>query len=188
MRARSPTLLAGVFLSAACGCGPAYTLSGTFEELRPRPASVIAVVPCTNDTVDMDCPVELRKHIPTFLEKRGYKVMGFEECDTRLREHGITQGGQLLHIDQTTLGDVLGVDHVFYGNVDAVFKKWQPEASNPLRHVWYASASFKLVHIPTGETLWETSVRRKRGKFNTASASIKAAAEYGMRALPECRP
>lgn len=134
-------------LLALCGCsaGPKYLV----KDYSP-PASV-AVLPFTNDTNDVSAPETVRKVWTERLPARGYRPAAPEETDRVLSEKfGITEGGQLNSQTPQKLGEALGVESLFYGNVVSFVDF--PFGFGRKRTV---RAGVKLVDARTGDLLWE---------------------------------
>jgi len=114
------------------------------------PPARIAVLPFANNTVDMAGPEVLRKLAIKKMESKGYILEETDTIDSKLREEGITNAGQLQSITDEELGKLFNVDAVLYGTV--------LEFNYTTLGIYYkraVKARFKLVNTHTGETIWE---------------------------------
>ena len=127
-------------------------VTDAFHEYRPDETSPVAVPLVSNETADMDYPPLARRYLAPGLEERGYSVMPYEECDAKLRQDGITQGGQVALVEPRTLGELLGADFLVLANVESCgIKQMLPWMTKVF------TASFKMVHAPTGKLLWKAT-------------------------------
>jgi len=81
-------------------------------------ASII-VLPFENQTSDMAGPEMLREMIFDGFSKKGYQTLAIKEIDDKLREKGITDGGQLPYISEGVLKEVFGPKLACYGTVES---------------------------------------------------------------------
>lgn len=135
-------------LSFGCaGRRPAAVLSPNFyAKASPR----VAVLPFENQSVDMLAPGQLQGLVTAGLQLRGYNPAPPAMVQQRLRDIGITDGGQLPGFTPQKLGETLQVDGLFYGTVENfVFQN----VGFILRKA--VQLRLKLVLASTGETLWE---------------------------------
>lgn len=166
--------------TALWACAPPVTggVTESFAQYCPAGNAPVVVLPFANETVDMDAPKVLRDAFVKAVQGRGINIVPVETSDATLRENGITQGGQLGGVDPVTLKEILGVDYVFYGNVETFSNK---------NFVIYVSrwvkAGFKLVYTPKGELLWEAGSEAKKREYHfdpTDDDSMKAAMVGGL--------
>ncbi|MBI4802837.1 MAG: DUF799 family lipoprotein [Elusimicrobia bacterium] len=142
-----PLLAAG--LLASCAGREAYLVS---PDLRAAADPRVVILPFDNQTTDVAAPEMLRGFVADRFSKWGYAPFEPAETDARLREIGITDGGQLPSARPAGLAGLFGADLLCYGiledftfqNVGFVVRK-----SVRLR--------LKLVSAATGETLFEAS-------------------------------
>lgn len=78
----------------------------------------MAILPFTDETTSIDGPPMLRTLIYGSLTAAGYRIQPLEETDKLLLSHGLTQGGQLGAADQAELCKWLGVERLFYGDIN----------------------------------------------------------------------
>lgn len=93
--------------------GPAVQAAG--EDWFAGPA---AILPFTDETTSIDGPPMLRTLIHGALADAGYRIQPLEETDKLLLAHGFTQGGQLGAADPAELCKWLGVERLFYGDIN----------------------------------------------------------------------
>ncbi len=77
-----------------------------------------AILPFTDETTSIDGPPMLRTLIREALAASGYRLQTSEETDNILLSHGMTQGGQLGAADQAEICKWLGVERLFYGDIN----------------------------------------------------------------------
>ena len=166
--------------AALWGCAPRFTggITESYAQYCPAAGAAIAVLPFANDTADMDAPGVVRAAFIEGVQARGISMVPIEVTDEKLRENGITQGGQLHGVDPQTLKEVLGVDYVFYGNVETFSSK------NIMVYVSrWVKAGFKLVYTPKGELLWDAGGEAKEREYHmdfTDDDAMKAAMVQGL--------
>lgn len=132
------------------GCAerrPAAVLSPDFyAKASPR----VAVLPFENQSVDMLAPGELQGLVIAGVRRRGYNPAPLNMVQQKLKDIGITDGGQLPGFAPQKLGETLQVDGLFYGTVENfVFQNVGFVLRRAVR------LRLKLVLASTGETLWE---------------------------------
>jgi len=104
--------LAG-FLLSGCAVKPEF-LSKPYNA-----PPTIAVLPFANDSNNVDAPVFMQKLAADGLESGGYSVVPVAEVNDKLREAGITVGGQLASRTPQELARITGASAVLYGTVKA---------------------------------------------------------------------
>ena len=91
----------------------AWVMSGDLKN-----ASVI-VLPFENQTTDLAGHTMLREMIVDKFSKWGYHTLEIKEIDEKLKENGITDGGQLPYINEDTILKLFGPKIACYGTVEA---------------------------------------------------------------------
>ena len=81
-------------------------------------AGSAAILPFTDETTSIDGPPMIRTLIRESLTAAGYRMQPLEETDDLLLAHGMTQGGQLGAADQAEICKWLGVERLFYGDIN----------------------------------------------------------------------
>ena len=81
-------------------------------------AGSVAILPFTDQTTSIDGPPMLRTLIREALSDAGYRIQPLDETDKLLFSHGFTQGGQLGAADQAEICKWLGVERLFYGDIN----------------------------------------------------------------------
>jgi len=110
-----------------------------------------AVLPFANETNDVGAPEVIRKLLFEIAAGHHYALQPLEETDRRLREDlQITDGGQLELATPSGLGDALGVQTLFYGDV----LEWK-KVTTGFYNIVSVKARFKLVDAATGAVRWE---------------------------------
>jgi hypothetical protein len=156
-----------IVLSAAtvflCGCAvkPKY--------LAPdyRAPQILALLPFSNQTNDLDAPEMIRQLFFQMLPQRGYQSLPFAEIDEALKKNGISEGGQLRAIQPQELGKQLGVDALWYGDIiDFDYINVGYYQNRKVR------IACKLIDTATGAVLWEDdqSVSTKNVALNAREA------------------
>ena len=102
--------LAGILL-AGCAVKPEFVR-------KPwSPPPTIAVLPFANESNSIDAPVFMQKLAADGLTAGGYTVLPIKDVNDRLREAGITVGGQLASKTPQEIAQITGASAVLYGNV-----------------------------------------------------------------------
>ena len=112
----------------------------------------IALLPFENYSNDVSAPGLLREEVSKRFLRRGYVPLDTAETDEKLRNIGITDGGQFAAVKSTDVGAALGVDLLCYGTLeDFTFQN--------LGFVMRKSVRLRLriVSAATGETLFEAA-------------------------------
>jgi hypothetical protein len=152
----SALILVSVLLSAS-GCGGR-------KEIRPEPSPVVlptgprvAVAPMENMSNDLSASDILRDAFVEGVARKGFAVVPVDESDRILRETlGISYGGQLPTTSPEEVCKALGVEAVFYGDVQE-FSKTTTGFFNSST----VAASFRM-YRNDGSLLWEGSDRQVR--------------------------
>ncbi|PIU83815.1 MAG: hypothetical protein COS68_02000 [Elusimicrobia bacterium CG06_land_8_20_14_3_00_38_11] len=124
------------------------------------PPQIIAVLPFNNQSVDLDAPVIMRYLFNKRLSAVGYNTIPLDEIDEKLREMGITDGGQLAATTPKELGEKLNADGLIYGDV--------LEFKYTTLGFYYArtvQANFKLFDSKNEKLLWEDERKVSNKKF-----------------------
>lgn len=140
---------AGLALVSAIVCGCA----GYKQYLKQgfSPPETIAILLMDNYTTDLDGPAIVRYWFDQRItEKKGYRTLPLEEVESKLKELGITDGGQLGSVTLGQLGEKLGVSAVVYGDLLNFDYK-----TTGFLNVRKVKARFKMMDCKTGEVLWE---------------------------------
>ncbi len=117
---------------------------------RANPVYKVAVLPFYNVTNDVDGPEMVRGLFASRLGRRHYSSLPLKEVDRKLsQEFGITLGSQLELTTASELGEVLGVDALFYGYL-LDFNHITTGVFNEKK----VRAGFKFVDAKSGTVLW----------------------------------
>ncbi|MDO8446376.1 MAG: DUF799 family lipoprotein [Deltaproteobacteria bacterium] len=136
-----------------------------------NPIKRVVLLPMRNDTNDVGGPDVVRSKMEAVLRDRGYNVKPVKESDQILRDQmGINLGGQLDMTTPQKLGEVLGVEGVFYGTLMDF-----EDTTAGVYNVKKVRAKFKFINTMTGDTIWERglgvkSEMRMSGGIGTATA------------------
>jgi hypothetical protein len=157
---RAPLLVAAVavsFLLLAVGCGGSKAVRPEAPPAVLPSGPAVAVAPMENKSNDLSASDIIRDAFVAGVGRRGYAVVPVAESDRRLRETlGISYGGQL---PSTTPGEVcraLGVEGVFYGEVQE-FSKTTTGIYNSVT----VAAAFRF-YGKDGALLWQGNDRQVR--------------------------
>ena len=156
----------GILCACASG-GDAYLVS---PNLRASADPRVAVLPFNNQSTDITAPEYMRKLSGERFAKWGYSPAAFEDTDEKLKNIGISDGGQLPSVTPARLGAVLGTELLCYGDVeDFTFQNagFVVRKSVVLR--------LKIVSASSGETLFEASGAGKDMKFYLDKEEAKKA-------------
>jgi len=157
------TLLAIALLS--CGC-PDST-KPTARHAKPFPGSA-ALLPFNNHSNSLVGPVLIRKLLEDMLSGSSLELQDPAETDESLRALAITDGGQLGSVTPQKLGEKLGVEALFYGElVDFSYTNVGVLSKRSVK------ARLKLVDAKTGETLWAAEKERVNSKAGLSADAIK---------------
>jgi hypothetical protein len=129
------------------------------EEPPPaRPAGpAVAVAPMENKSNDLSASDIIRDAFVAAVERRGYAVVPVAESDRQLRETlGISYGGQLPATTPVEVCRALGVEGVFYGEVQE-FSKTTTGIYNSVT----VAAAFRL-YGKDGALRWQGNDRQVR--------------------------
>ncbi len=153
------------------GCSAKKNVKQTYLSL-----SAVAVLPFNNYTTDMDGPAMARYWFDKRIhEKKGYNTLPLADVDSKLKEMGITDGGQLGSATPQKLGETLNADALIYG--DLLEFAYQTTGFLNVRKV---RAKFKMVDAKTGNVLWENE---GKGSTSKTSFSSSDAIKSGIKAL-----
>lgn len=128
-----------------------------------RAPSRVAVLPFDNQALDLLAPEQLRRMAEDGLRRRGYAPLPASTVDDKLRELGITDGGQLPALTPQKLGETLGVEGLFYGTVEEFLFQ---DLGFLLRRI--VKVRLKLFSASTASELWEDT-----GEGATVLAAVK---------------
>ncbi|MDD5761413.1 MAG: DUF799 family lipoprotein [bacterium] len=152
----SALVLVSVLLSAP-GCGGS-------REVRPEPAPVVlptgprvALAPMDNRTNDLSGSDIIRDAFAEGAARKGFAVVPVAESDRILRETlGISYGGQLPTTSPEEVCKALGVEAVFYGDV----QEWS-KTTTGIYNSSTVAAAFRM-YRKDGALLWEGNDRQVR--------------------------
>jgi len=149
------------------GCaGSKYLKSDpTFKE-----PITIAVLPFENETMDLAAGELARLFFFLGMQEKGYKVLGYTETDSILKDLGITEGGQLPSISPEELHTKLGVEGLLYGTlIDAEY------STKGITKKKKATVSIKL--LKNGASVWEDQRSVSEGGIGNILNPLAALAE-----------
>lgn len=158
--------------AAACGRAAHKTATRSANQLGSRR---VAVLPFDNQSVDLAGPGIVRGLVTSRLADLGYQPLGADEVDAKLRELGITDGGQLKTLTPKDIGKALGVEGLFYGTL---------EEFNFTNVGFYLSrvvrVRLRLVSADTGEALWENTGQDASRELHVKEGKAKKAFVRGV--------
>lgn len=147
-------------LLPGCGGNKAVKEGGASAGAEPAPAPKgprLAVAPMENKSNDLDASEIIRKAFVEQIARQGWNVMPTDESDRLLREGlGISYGGQLGATSPAEVCGAVGVDGVFYGEV----QEWLKTTAGVYNSIAVA-ASFRL-YRKDGSLAWEGKDRQTR--------------------------
>ena len=129
---------------AAVGAAPA----GATVWFSPK----MAVLPFSDETTSMEGPEMVRGLVYDALKEGGYDVMSLEETDNILRNHSITQGGQLGIAADADLCKWLGVERLFFGDITTF-----NEVMAGLYNKREIKGQFSLWDLKAGAQVWTSA-------------------------------
>ena len=152
----SALVLVSVLLSAS-GCGGR-------KEVRPEPSPAVvpagpkvAVAPMENKSNDLSASDIIRDAFVEGVARKGYAVVPVAESDRILRETlGISYGGQLPSTTPEEVCKALGVEAVFYGEV----QEWS-KTTTGIYNSSTVAAAFRM-YRKDGALQWEGNDRQVR--------------------------
>ncbi len=152
-----PRVVCAVFLLIfGFGCGK----KGVVREpaaVPPPAGPAVAVAPLENKSNDLDASEIIRGAFAEGIAQKGWNVVPASESDRMLREGlGISYGGQLKATTPEEVCRVLGVEGVFYGEVE----EWNKTTTGVYNSVSVAAA-FRF-YRKDGTLAWEGSDRQSR--------------------------
>lgn len=159
-----------IVLSAAtltgCATGPKVYLAANCAVPSP-----VAVMPVANETTDLDGPVYVRQLVMDALAARGWGMVPLADIDTKLRDQGFTDGGQLNAATPKQLGEWTGANAIFYTTL-VHFNTIN------LGYYWQRKVTVlgRLVNASTGEKLWEAE--RTWMSLNVVTKHDQAAKQF----------
>ncbi|MBI1979489.1 MAG: DUF799 family lipoprotein [Elusimicrobia bacterium] len=120
-------------------------LSSTFKNSKSKtvfnPDSKVAILPLENYTNDIRVPSAVREQLTLEASRLGFHVVPYDKVEELLRMQGFTDGGQLSATTPKELGKIVGAELLVMGVVEALRK-----------------SSLKLVHAPSGNTIFQKKV------------------------------
>lgn len=149
-RLRPLVPLAALLAALGSGCRHYEAVRYLSPEFHARAPGRVAVLPFDNRSTDLVGPELLRKLVVADLRSHGYEPQPLEDVDAKLREIGVTDGGQLRAVRAEKLRETLGEDGLVYGTVEEF----------AFLNVGFAVRRVVRLHLrfvngATGETLWE---------------------------------
>jgi len=147
-------LVAMVQLMTACAPALPQIVRNPSSQIR-----TIAVLPLVNNTNDVEAPAYVRELFVEELEQFYYVIKPVKEVDQLLKDQmGVTLGAQLEMATPKKLGEVLGVDGVFYGALEDFNEK-----VTGVYNVRRVRVRSKLVNCKTGQVVWKNGIGVKQG-------------------------
>lgn len=159
-------LLLPLFLSSCAG-PESYLVS---PALQAEAGGRIALLPFDNYSNDVSAPGLLREAIFKRFTKRGYSPMDTDETDEKLRNMGVTDGGQLAAVKPADIGAALGVDMLCYGTLEEFTFQNLGFVMRKLVRL-----RLRIVSAATGEALFEAAGKGRDTKVFLDKEEAKAA-------------
>jgi len=159
---RALPLVLAALLAGGCAAKP------EFIKKPYGPPSRVAVLPFDNMSNSVEAPVFMQKLVHDALVSGGYAVISMDETAAKLKEAGITQGGQEKSKTPQELARILGASAVLYGTVKSF--SYLTLGVYMKREV---GVTAELVGVD-GEKQWKHTAVAKREEF-----SLKASETLG---------
>ncbi|MEM7674576.1 MAG: GNA1162 family protein [Myxococcota bacterium] len=132
--------------SSACATAQGYDYTN-FEANRPQS---ILVLPPLNASPEVEAPGSWLSTVTRPLAERGYYVFPVHVVAAYMRDNGLPTAGEMHNVGLAKIDEVLGADAVLYTQIE----EWGSSyfvVSTQVR----VTLSYRLVHVKTGEILWE---------------------------------
>ena len=110
----------------------------------------VAVLPVGNQSQDITMPILIRYFLEEEMSGKGFKLPArFNELDSDLRQMGISDASQVNDSNLQNIGQSFKVDGVVQGTL---LESSQNKGVKTIR------ASFRLISVFSGQTLWEKQI------------------------------
>lgn len=141
----------------------------------------LAVLPLANETNSVDGVALVRRLCQQEMERRGLQLIELGMVDDKLKEAGVTDGGQLHALTPQAIGQANEAQGLLYGTL-LEFEDWTLGF-----YSWRkVRARFRLISAVTGQTLWENEDEyTERAIALSAEEAKKRAAEWLGRSVGE---
>ena len=103
------------FISCASVGKRDYFISEKFSSIAEN---AVAVLPFDNESVNLDAEKYMRQEVIKWLIKAGYSPMTSDSVDEKLREIGVSDGGQLAAFKPEEISAKLYCRILLYGNIE----------------------------------------------------------------------
>jgi hypothetical protein len=131
-----------------------------------------AILLFANETNTVDAPEILRNLMFDEAARHRFNLQPLADTESLLREQlKISDGGQLTAVTPQEIGQALGVDQLFFGDV----LEWQKITTGVYNTVT-VKANFKLVESKTGTVVWERTHAAGQRRINANVGDIVAGA------------
>lgn len=136
-----------------CSCAARFQSRVSFP---PGGFEKVVVLPFENQTVDMQAQKVLRKMVRDKFLEFGYNALAPEFVDEKLKEIGITDGGQLRAVEIGEMKELFGGGTLFYGTVeDFTFQNLGFIVRKEVR------LAVRMVDAESGEVIYENTGQGK---------------------------
>lgn len=171
MRNFNPLIPAAFLLAAGCAAKPEFIV-------RPFvPPGRIAVLAFANESNNPEAPQYLRELVCSALRDAGYDLLPLESVDRKLRDAGISQGGQIETKSPQELSDLLKASALLYATVRSF--DYVTLGFYQRREV---SISARLVSFG-GAQIWRDSAKIKQSRIYTRKLREKFVRQLTVKAL-----
>lgn len=143
-------LLLAISTAIYFGCAARRPVDFVSPNFFGKAPAKVAVLPFDNESLELRAPGQLQLMVAAGIRRRGYLPLPPEFVAQKLKEMGLTDGGQLPAVDPQTLGKALGVDGLVYGTIEQFLFQ---DIGFLLRRI--VKLDVRFVYAPTGERLWE---------------------------------
>ena len=139
------------------------------EELTKSPPRTVAILPMVNRTHSDQAFDVVRRTLYNHFSSLRYVDLELYQVDARLKGAQLKNAEEVAQSSSTTLGEILGVDAVIYGEIthyDRIFAGLYSQVS--------VGARLRMMDTKTGKLLWqgEHTARKHQGGFATTPVGL----------------
>ncbi len=140
-----------VALASACASSPGYD----YTAFRQHEPVSILVLPPLNGSPEVQAPGAWLSTVSRPLAERGYYVFPVHVVAAYMRDNGLPTAGEMHAVAMRRIDEILGADAVLYAQIE----DWGSTYFVLTTQV-KVTVTFRLVHVKSGELLWEGRVSR----------------------------
>ena len=140
-----------VALASGCAAGPGYD----YTAFRQHEPVSILVLPPLNGSPEVQAPGSWLSTVTLPLAERGYYVFPVHVVAAYMRDNGLPTAGEMHAVALKRIDEVLGADAVLYAQIE----DWGSTYFVLTTQV-KVTVSFRLVHVKSGDLLWQGRISR----------------------------